>query len=301
MHGPAPTAPASDDSYRLRSTFHVPPAEFDGCFTSFYHLDLAVEDGFVVSDHMQPEWGSMRFFAGNRPHASIGDTRLDDVCFGASGPTSRPTYFSLGTARVWGIGFLPLGWARAVDCDACDLADTIVDGQDHPAFAKYRALTEVLCDADADADPEAQLAAIGEVLRAQMRPHREEDKILRVHTALIDPGSTSVGTFAARSDMSVRSLERICLKHFGFPPKLMLRRQRLMRSLTAFMMHPQHKWTDVLDEGYHDQSQFSREFRAFMGVSPREYVDQPHPFLDSFIEARARSLGSPALTLDPPA
>jgi len=73
-----------------------------------------------------------------------------------------------------------------------------------------------------------------------------------------------------------------------------------MRSLTGFMLHKGSKWTEVIDEHYHDQAQFTREFRAFMGMAPSEYAALEHPILSSFVEARARIWGSPAQTLDRP-
>ena len=73
-----------------------------------------------------------------------------------------------------------------------------------------------------------------------------------------------------------------------------------MRSLTTFMLSDDGKWTDAMDAHYHDQAQFSREFRAFMGMSPREYAAKDHPILTAFVKARARIWGSPAQTLDKP-
>ena len=104
--------------------------------------------------------------------------------------------------------------------------------------------------------------------------------------------------------MSIRTLERMCHRYFGFTPKLLLRRQRFMRSLSAFMLHQSQKggarWTEAMDEEYHDQAQFTREFSEFMGMTPSAYAALPHPILASFMEARARIWGSAAQTLDQP-
>ena len=79
------------------------------------------------------------------------------------------------------------------------------------------------------------------------------------------------------------------------------RRQRVMRSLTAFMLSKRRNWSDTIDPHFHDQAHFVRDFRAFMTMSPREYAALEHPILTAFMPERERIWGSPAQTLDRPA
>lgn len=283
---------------QVKGEFFAPPPEFEGCFTSFYHLSLQIEgDGFVI-DHLQPEWANLRFFAGSNPTASLGDTTLGGARYTATGPSSEPCKFTLGSCEMWGIGLLPLGWARFIDCSAEQLCNTISDGESHALFEKFAPLTDVLCDASIPR--QQQYEAIVAAMREAMRPGRDDDKILTVHNALIDSDITTVAQLSEITDISVRTLERLCRRHFGFAPKLLLRRQRFMRSLTGFMLAQGKNWTDVMDNHYHDQAQFTREFRAFMHMSPSEYAGLEHPILSAFMEARARIWGSAAQTLDKP-
>ena len=97
-----------------------------------------------------------------------------------------------------------------------------------------------------------------------------------------------------------RTLERIFARYYGFSPKLLMRSQRFMRSLATFMLHRGTRWTEAMDADYHDQAQFTREFREFMTMNPSEYAAREHPILTSFMEARAKAWGSAAQTLDPP-
>jgi methylphosphotriester-DNA--protein-cysteine methyltransferase len=133
-----------------------------------------------------------------------------------------------------------------------------------------------------------------------MRPNRDESRIARVHTALVNGAHGSVQDMAEACSLNVRTLERICMRYFGFPPKLLMRRQRFMRSLTTFMLQRGNSWTAAIDGDYHDQAQFTREFHEFMTMNPTEYAALDHPILTSFMEARARIWGSAAQTLDPP-
>ena len=289
---------ASGVKRTIRSEFITPPPEFDGCFTSFYLFDLNVDDGGRIEDYLQPEWGNLRFFAGKPPISSLGEYSISDARFVATGPSSLPSAFKVGTARMWGIGLLPLGWARFMDVDAADLANVGGDGEKMPAFQKFASLCDVLCDASYSEDD--QIAAMIDGMRKLMKPNRDEPKIMRVHKALMDVKLTSVAEFASEVAMSVRTLERVCSRYFGFPPKLLMRRQRFMRSLTTFLLHQGSNWTEAMDEHYHDQAHFTREFREFMTMNPTEYAALDHPVLAAFMAARARDYGSPAQTLDMP-
>ena len=288
----------ADSASAVSSRFFPTPPEFEGCFTTFYRLDLQLPDDQVMTDYMQPEWPSIRFFSGARPTAQIGNTTLNGSRFGASGPSSLPTRFTIGSTRMWGIGFLPLGWARFFDYDASTLVNQAVDGETHPAFCHFADLADVLCDDGVD--EKDQYAAIVEAMQAHARPHRDEERLLCVHRALLDKQLGKVTDFADQSGLTVRSLERICLRYFGFPPKVLMRRQRFMRSLTTFMLESKGSWSEAMDQHYHDQAQFSREFRQFMTMSPSQYAALDHPFMKSFLAARAKMLGSAAQTLDTP-
>jgi len=288
-----------DAGFEIRTQFFAPPAEFEGCFTSFYHLELEVADGGVLRDFLQPEWANIRFFCGATPWSRMhGGEAISGSDFTATGPSSHPVEFELGSTRMWGIGFLPLGWGHFIAADARSLANQLVDGRTHPVFSSFAGLRDSLCNPDLDV--EAQYQAIVDHMRASMRPLRDASKIRKVHEGLLDPDLVPVTDLAERAGMAVRSLERLCRRYFGFPPKLLLRRQRFMRSLVTFMLEGATHWTEAMDNHYHDQSQFTREFRQFMGMNPSDYAALDHPILESFMAARARTWGSPVQTLDKP-
>ncbi len=285
---------------RLTAEFREPPAEFAGCFTSLYHLTLDVPGGAGrVTDYLQPEWANIRFFCGTTPEAAIGGGAVNGARFVGTGPSSLPCRFTLGTVRMWGVGFLPLGWARFFSADASSCTNMICDGAAHPAFAHFADLSDKLCNPDIGL--EEQYDALVAALARAMRPNRDEPRIARVHAALVSGDFAAVHDLADACAMSIRTLERICARYFGFSPKLLMRRQRFMRSLTTFMLQRGGRWTEAIDGHYHDQAQFTREFRAFMTMNPSEYAALDHPILTSFMEARARVWGSAAQTLDPPA
>jgi AraC-like DNA-binding protein len=289
----------SPEGYQLKAAFHDPPAQFEGCFSSFYSLTIEIaEPGATLTDHLQPEWANIRFFCGSTPDAAIGNTRIKGAPFVATGPSVLPCRFELGQVRMWGIGFLPLGWARFFDTDASDCANIVCDGAGHRAFARFAELTQSLCNPALGVDEQYDILV--DTMERLMRPSRDEQRIQRVHAALVDGDLASVHDLADVCAMSIRTLERVCRRYFGFSPKLLMRRQRFMRSLATFMLQRGSRWTEAMDAHYHDQAQFTREFHEFMTMNPSEYAALDRPVLNSFMEARARAMGSAAQTLDPP-
>ena len=278
--------------------FFAPPDDLAACFTTFYRMEVRLPAGRTVTDYLQPEWANLRFFARNPPRATAANGDIVHARFTATGPSSHPTHFELGSSSMWGIGLLPLGWARYMQVPAEDHADTICDGATREPFSRFVPLAEALYASRAS--DEEQFAIITRFFRDFAPPPRDATRILEVHEAMVDPYLTEVSTLADRVGLTKRTLERLCARHFGFPPRLLLRRQRMMRSLAAFMLSDGASWTETIDRHYHDQSHFVHEFQSFMGMSPSQYAQMTHPILDAFMAERQRVWGSPVQTLDAP-
>ncbi|MEP1423195.1 MAG: AraC family transcriptional regulator [Erythrobacter sp.] len=294
----ASAAVEGNRSHSAQAVFHPAPSQFEGCFTTFYQLKLEVENDGLLEDYLQPEWANLRFFAGSHPSSQIAGHSLSGARFVVTGPSSLACKFSVGTSRLWGIGILPLGWARLIDAEAYDYRNALFDGGQDKVFAQFDGLSDLLCNPDADV--EEQVLAISQTMERLMRPSRDEDKIVRVHDALVNGDHLAVASLADDCAMSVRTLERVCRRYFGFTPKRLMRRQRFTRSLTSYMLHQGALWTEAMDEEYHDQAQFTREFTEFMTMTPSKYASLAHPVLASFMEAREKVWGSAAQALDRP-
>ena len=284
----------------VRVRFHQPPPLLARYFTTFYSTEIAVADGGRVTDWLHPEWAGLRFISGELPDAEIaGQPPITGSSFVAHGPTSTTIRIVTGTLRMWGLGLLPLGWAKFVGSPAQALADVLVDGHDHPAFAGFAGLADTVFGTAPDEDEElARIAAF--FLASPDRKLSDEERIVACHTALVDPDVATVAEMAEHTGIAPYTIERLCRRHFGFPPQLLLRRQRFMRSLAQFMLDPSLKWIGALDSHYHDQAQFVRDFHRFMGMSPREYAAQPHPVLGAIVRARYEAAGAAVQALHSP-
>ena len=281
--------------------FAMPSDALRPFVTTYYHTEVtAPELPGWIEDYLHPEWGNMRFLPpGLSNHAIGSDPMVETPGFAAAGPTSRATRFRMRSGTSWGIGLLPLGWVKFVDAPARDFADRAVDGMRDPAFAAFAPLAEALRDADGDFD--AGLALIERHMEQLLsRALAGSEGISAVHAGLVDPAVTTVAELADRAEMGVRSLERLCARAFGFTPKLLLRRQRFLRSLAHFMLDPSLKWLTAMDYQYHDQAHFVRDFRRFMGMTPTAYGKLEHPLLSAAARARAEAAGEAMQVLHRP-
>ena len=203
------------------------------------------------------------------------------------------------SGRSWGIGLLPLGWAALFRVSASKYADRIEDGMSDPAFATFHSLAEALTGAEGDFAQE--LAIIEAHMEAlPLRETHDMRAIQRVNSALVDPRIATVTQLAEEVAMNVRSLERLSKRAFGFSPKLLIRRQRFLRSLSQFMLDPSLKWLSTLDQQYHDQAHFVRDFKRFMGMSPSTYAKLDKPILMAAARARMAIAGQAVQALHDP-
>lgn len=289
-----------DADVRVTTRFFPVSAALRAYASIIYLTEVDAPPGVRVEDYLHPEWANMRFIAGDTTLSAIGNDPLAPAPgFNITGPTSKATRFSVGSMQTWGIGILPMGWAKFFAVPAAEMADRFFDGDTHPAFAAFRPLAARLQQAN---DVEAAAKAIDNhfVARLDGSP-RDDPAIFAAHSALVDDDLGSVAELAEKLGLSERSIERLSLRAFGFPPKLLLRRQRFLRSLARFMLDPSMAWIDTLDYHYYDQAQFTRDFQRFMGMSPRAYAARSKPILGAAAHARAAAIGAAVQGLHRPA
>lgn len=292
--------PLAGDAVAVR--FFMPSPQLAPYISTFYLTEVNLPAGETLQDWLHPEWANLRFARNDLWRAGIGAQPLRAApSYIASGPTCHCAHFETGRARIWGVGILPLGWARLFDVPAANYSDSFCDGAANPAFAELAPLLDALfAGAPNPAGEAAQLDAFLLDLLAKRPPHEDEARIRAAHAALVDEDIASVADFAARIGMSPRSLERLSLRAFGFSPKLLLRRQRFLRSLAQFMLDPSLTWVSTLDCHYVDQAHFVRDFNRFMGMSPSKYAALDHPVLRAAARARAAAAGHAVQVLHRP-
>jgi AraC-like DNA-binding protein len=84
-----------------------------------------------------------------------------------------------------------------------------------------------------------------------------------------------VEQLASACALSTRTLERLFRMHAGLSPKWVLRRYRLLDAAERLKAPAPPKLVELAQElGYSDQAHFSRDFRAAIGTSPRQFAER---------------------------
>ncbi|HEV2568985.1 helix-turn-helix domain-containing protein [Sphingomonas sp.] len=270
--------------------FRVPAESVRDLITSYYVIELQGPPSATVEDLLHPEWGNLRIRLHSEWHALDADGRpVEGLTVALFGPTSRARPVVARPGKLLGIGLTPLGWTTLIRTPADALADAITQpvGELGDEVATLR--EQLLGDASEAAMFDRLDAFFAR--RAKTRD-RKEPQIRAVHAALLDPTTATVEGLATRTGLSQSALVRICLRSFGFTPKLLLRRQRFLRTLAVLATEEPRPIGQLLDGAYVDHSHFNRDFKRFMGLSPSEYLARARPILTAAMGSREHALGA---------
>lgn len=188
------------------------------------------------------------------------------------------SFFVIDTAQhssVIGVHFKPSGALPFLKLPPGTLAGTHVD-LDALWGAAARELRETLC---ATRDPARRFQILEAALLAQLgRPFRRH---AAVQTALRELGrGTAVRDIVDQVGLSHRRFIELFSAEVGITPKLFGRIQRFQRASRLTQGQPSLDWSKIAAEcGYFDQSHLIRDFMAFSGFSPEQFLRHSLPLV----------------------
>lgn len=144
---------------------------------------------------------------------------------------------------------VPLSEVLPVEAAAFE-QQVLSPANDHEAFDRFAAVLRALRDPSV-APRVAEAVAVAELLR--------------------DPELLTVEQLADRAGLGMRALQRLFREHVGAPPKSLLRRIRLQEAALCIERGEARSLAQLAAElGYTDQAHLSRDFKAVVGMSPRQ-------------------------------
>ena len=246
----------------------------------------------------EPAWASLRIaIAGGESWQlrRVGGEWFSPPSVALLGPSSKLIWSQSGPGILLGAGIRPRGWRRLFADPARDWADRVDEA---PPIGRT-APADILGLVSTLSKDDAAVKVLDDLFRAAIgRPVKDEKPIFAVEAALVDPAIASVNALASATGLSVRQLERVANRAFGFPPKLLLRRARFLRSLHAMRAVRRGEGATAIDPGYTDYSHFIRDSHDFLGMSPQAFLEIDMPLLKRSLELRKQVLGAPAQALD---
>jgi AraC-like DNA-binding protein len=91
-----------------------------------------------------------------------------------------------------------------------------------------------------------------------------------------DASLLRVPDLARAMGASQRTLERLAADYLGPTPAALMRRRRIQLAAERLRLDPDAPLAEIAQElGYADQSHLTRDFRAVLGLTPREYARLP--------------------------
>src|SRR6266540_693248 len=213
----------------------------------------------------------LRIYDAERPENC---SRLSGAIFsGASGRGFSPD--TAEAALIIGVHFKPGGAFPFLGLPAGDLSDTHVDLETLWGRSAVE-LRERLCGAST---PVERFCLLEEALMAHLfRPLEHHYAVPMALEAFAHTDArATVRDVARRIGLSQRRFIQVFTAEVGLSPKRFCRVQRFHRALALARQNTAPDWAQLaVDGGYCDQSHLIRDFLAFSGFSPTDYLRQQH-------------------------
>ncbi|TWH84681.1 helix-turn-helix protein [Novosphingobium taihuense] len=274
-----------------------PTAQLEGLISGYHLYSVKPPEGRTHRDVFQPAWFNLRILIDPDTHWQVQfdkheAQRVPSVSL--FGPSSTVCWSESYGGAVVGAGITPAGWARLSRSSAAGLANRVVAARE-VLGTSVDALAQQL---RSYAEPQDIPQIFDQwFLKHMDEPHRDEQLIKQLLSALLSPNLRSVSQLADELGLMSRTLERFCLKAFGFPPKVLIRRTRFLRSLHALIRGGPGRRALAIDAGYTDYSHFIREAHQFLGMKPTQFLEECGPMFLRSLDLRQAVLGAPAQAL----
>tara|TARA_Y100001972_G_scaffold119141_1_gene160068 strand:+ start:6108 stop:6926 length:819 start_codon:yes stop_codon:yes gene_type:complete len=232
---------------------------FDGCMEMFFILGVDVmrftsEDQFII-----------------QPRAMV------------VGQITKPFFIQpVGYVNTFAIRFYPYGFANFIKVPIIELADneTPLDA----LFGKHASqLENQIIHANSTKE---RIEIVEQFLLNKLADQVTIDSIVKstIDTLLKTSGSASITSILSEKPSKKRSLERKFSKQVGMSPKQLGKVIRLQAALKTMINKEADNLTQVAYESeYYDQAHFIKDFKAFTGINPKDYLSNDQMMLSSLI------------------
>lgn len=185
------------------------------------------------------------------------------------------------------VGLFASGWQRLARIPAHDLSDMVIDATCLWGQQPIQELLDRLHGKRLDGShiPSIENFLIEAIGANDVEP---DPYVALVDRWLETSSDLSLASLAADMDISQRQIMRVTRQWHGASPKLLSMKYRALRSATALAI-TNGEGIDAALESYWDQSHLIRDFRRFIGATPRQFLSEVSPMARSTIYQRCNA------------
>lgn len=251
---------------------------------NFYWILEIPADANAQRQRIVPDGGiEMAFILGDdiKRYTSENDFILQPQAM-VIGQTLEPFYIEpTGYVNTFAISFYPFGFANFVKVPIKDLANK--ETPIERLFEKDTA-RELEINIRQASDSKQRIKIIETFLLNQLKDETVIDNIVKstVDTLLLTKGSASIKKILCEDLSKRRQLERKFKKQIGVSPKQFGKIIRLQTALKMLLNEKAETLTNIAYKSeYFDQAHFTKDFKEFTGINPKEFLGNENMALTS--------------------
>lgn len=218
-----------------------------------------------------------------RQYTAEGNSIIQPRCF-VIGQLTRPLEIKpTGKTGIFSVRFHPNGFLPFTNVPVKELEDTAVSLE--KLFGKKGLEIERnILKASSSIE---KINLIETFLTNRLTDTQTIDHIVKstVETILTANGQLTVAELSRQVNIDRRQLERKFHSGIGLSPKQLLKTVRIQTTLKMLLAHEFTNLTSLAHEnGYYDQAHFIKDFREFVGLTPKEFYKKSLKMTSFFIK-----------------
>lgn len=192
----------------------------------------------------------------------------------------RPTGKTTG---MFAVRFRPQGFTAIFEVKAEEFREKFVLSED--VFGKVACeIEEKICTATSSQE---RVRIMENFLRSHLQKSRTFDKYTRTAADLFShsPDENHILKLTREFGIGLRQFERQFKGQVGMSASQFIKISRFQRVISTKLARPEMSFSELaVENGYYDQSHFSREFKDLSGLSPKAFFAESHTLNDFFTE-----------------
>lgn len=273
------------------SNNRAPAEDLSPWVARVYASDVEIDDDANLDCGLVSDTPVMRVLFGGDWTADTRDGRSKySNCALLFGPQSKRMPVSIrGSFATVGVALKPGAMTALQGPPVTEMLDRIVSYDDIYAHEEW-GTSEQLIEWYDPAGPVERWLKVAEKLMRQLVERtgsvRPDPLIEAFDRAVFADPNLSIADFAEEHEVERRTLERHIKRAFGQNATRVLRRARALDIAAHLRGVGDDEEAEEAALRFFDQSHMIREFKAFFGMTPRQFAETPQPLMTLTLEAR---------------